>query len=174
MEWDKTTYPFEAWNTDQTLQSAMNASVNWYFQSIDKQLGADSVQKYLHKIGYGNEDLSGDFSSYWLESSLKISPIEQVELLSGLAAQSFGFSPDNINAVKNAIHVSSSSFGELYGKTGTGCVNGQDINGWLIGFVENADNTYFFATNIQANDHADGRTATEITLSVLSDMNIWK
>lgn len=174
MEWDKTTYPFEAWNTDQTLQSAMNASVNWYFQSIDKQLGADSVQKYLHKIGYGNEDLSGDFSSYWLESSLKISPIEQVELLSGLAAQSFGFSPDNINAVKNAIHVSSSSFGELYGKTGTGCVNGQDINGWLIGFAENADNTYFFATNIQANDHADGRTATEITLSVLSDMNIWK
>lgn len=59
-------------------------------------------------------------------------------------------------------------------KTGTGRVNGQDINGWLIGFVENADNTYFFATNIQREKQATGEKATEITLSILSDLNIWK
>ena len=62
----------------------MNSSVNWYFQSLDEQLGAVSVQAYLHKIGYGNEDLNSDFSSYWMEASLKISPIEQVELLTKL------------------------------------------------------------------------------------------
>lgn len=77
--WNGSAYPFEAWNRNQTLPSAMEASVNWYFQAIDEQLGASQVQKYLHEIGYGNEDLSGDFSSYWLESSLKISPIEQVD-----------------------------------------------------------------------------------------------
>ena len=31
IEWNGETYPFEAWNADQTLQSAMNSSVNWYF-----------------------------------------------------------------------------------------------------------------------------------------------
>ena len=62
----------------------------------------------------------------------------------------------------------------LYGKTGTGRVNGQDVNGWFIGFVENADNTYFFASNIQYQKHATGKKASEITLSVLSDLNIWR
>ena len=152
----------------------MSASVNWYFEYIDEQLGKTSVQEYLHNIGYGNEDLSGDFSSYWMESSLKISPIEQVELLTRLQNQDLGFAPENVNAVKDAIHISSSSFGDFYGKTGTGRVNGQDINGWFIGFIENADNTYFFATNIQNEQHATGSKAADITLSILSDLNIWK
>lgn len=174
IEWNGNSYPFEAWNRNQTLPSAMEASVNWYFQAIDEQLGVSFVQEYLQKMGYGNEDLSGDFSSYWMESSLKISPIEQVELLIQLQNQSLGFAPENVKAVKDAIHISSSSFGNLYGKTGTGRVNGQDLNGWFIGFVESTENTYFFATNIHAADYADGSTAAEITLSLLSDLSIWK
>lgn len=174
IKWNGKNYPFEVWNTDQTLQSAMGASVNWYFQTIDERLGADSIQKYLHQIGYGNENLSGNLSSYWLNSSLKISPIEQVELLVKLHNNRFGFSLENTGTVKNALHISSSAFGDLYGKTGTGRVNGQDVNGWFIGFVENADNTYFFASNIQYQKHATGKKASEITLSVLSDLNIWR
>ena len=82
------------------LQSAMNSSVNWYFQAVDEQLGASDVYSYVQEIGYGNENMSGDFSSYWMESSLEISPIEQVELLTKLQNNSFGFAPENINAVK--------------------------------------------------------------------------
>ncbi len=43
-------YPFEAWNADQTLQSAMNSSVNWYFQSVDEQLGAADVSTIFRKL----------------------------------------------------------------------------------------------------------------------------
>jgi bla regulator protein BlaR1 len=171
--WNGENYPFEAWNADQTLQSAMNSSVNWYFQTVDEQLGASDVYSYVQKIGYGNENMSGDFSSYWMESSLEISPIEQVELLTKLQNNSFGFAPENINAVKDAICLSASDAGTFYGKTGTGRVNGQDVNGWFIGYIETADNTYFFATNISADSDATGGNATEITMSILSDMNIW-
>ena len=72
--WNGESYPFEAWNADQTLQSAMASSVNWYFQSVDEQLGTASVYDYIKEIGYGNENISGDFSTYWMESSLEISP----------------------------------------------------------------------------------------------------
>ena len=171
--WNGETYPFEAWNADQTLQSAMNSSVNWYFQAVDEQLGASDVYSYVQEIGYGNENMSGDFSSYWMESSLEISPIEQVELLTKLQNNSFDFAPENINAVKDAICLSASDAGTFYGKTGTGRVNGQDVNGWFIGYIETADNTYFFATNISADSDATGGNATEITMSILSDMNIW-
>ena len=172
--WNGESYPFEAWNADQTLQSAMNSSVNWYFQTVDEQLGASDVYSYIQEIGYGNENMSGDFSTYWMESSLEISPIEQVELLTRLQDNSFGFAPENINAVKDAICLSSSDAGTFYGKTGTGRVDGQDVNGWFIGYIETVDNTYFFATNIGADSDATGGNATEITMSILSDMNIWK
>ena len=171
--WDGKNYPFDTWNTDQTLQSAMSNSVNWYFQSLNEQLGSPSVNKYIQQIKYGNENMSGDFSSYWMESSLKISPIEQVELLTMLQNNSFSFAPENINAVKDSICISSSDAGSFYGKTGTGRVNGQDVNGWFIGYIETADNTYIFATNIGADNGATGGNATEITMSILSDMNIW-
>ena len=109
-----------------------------------------------------------------MESSLKISPIEQVELLTQLQNRNLEFAPENVKAVKNAIHISSSSFGDFYGKTGTGRVNGEDVNGWFIGFVESQNNTYFFATNIQSEQRATGSKASDITLSILSDLNIWK
>ena len=172
--WNGETYPFEAWNADQTLQSAMNSSVNWYFESVDEQLGAAKISNYIEEIGYGNENISGDFSTYWMESSLKISPIEQVELLTRLQNNSLGFAPENINAVKDAICLCASDAGTFYGKTGTGRVDGQDVNGWFIGYIETVDNTYFFATNIGADSDATGGNATEITMSILSDMNIWK
>jgi bla regulator protein BlaR1 len=172
--WNGKNYPFETWNSDQTLQSAMTSSVNWYFQAIDELLASTNIHNYIQQIGYGNENVSSRLSTYWLESSLKISPVEQVKLLTKLQNNSLGFSSENINAVKDAICLSSSDAGTFYGKTGTGRVDGQDVNGWFIGYIETADNTYFFATNIGADSDATGGNATEITMSILSDMNIWK
>lgn len=170
LTWNGETYPFEAWNGNQTLQSAMQNSVNWYFQTIDERLGAASVYDYVQEIGYGNKDVSEDFPAYWLESSLKISPIEQVELLTKLYHNDFGFAPENVNAVKDSLLLSSSGAQALYGKTGTGRVDGKDISGWFVGYVETGDNTYFFATNIKADKDAAGSNAAEITLSILVDI----
>ncbi len=174
MEWNRELYPFQEWNADQTLQSAMSASVNWYFQEIDKQLGTSAIDRYIREIRYGNENTKGGLSSYWMESSLKISPIEQVELLRKLYENSLGFRTKNIDTVKDSILLSSSESGNLYGKTGTGCIDGKDVNGWFVGYVEAPDNTWFFAANIAANDDASGNSAAEITRHILSKINIWQ
>ena len=174
LPWNGERYPYDAWNADQTLQSAMASSVNWYFQSLDEKLGHARIAEYLQEIEYGNEELSDGLSSYWIGSTLKISPVEQVELLICLYHNSFGFNPENVNAVTEAIRLFSSDGITLYGKTGTGQVDGQNRNGWFIGYIETTDNTYFFATNIQAETDATGSNATEITMSILSDMNIWQ
>ena len=174
MEWNRELYPFQEWNTDQTLQSAMSASVNWYFQEIDKQLGTSAIDRYIREIRYGNENTKGGLSSYWMESSLKISPIEQVELLQKLYENNLGFGIQNVNAVKDSILLSSLETGNLYGKTGTGCIDGMDVNGWFIGYVEAPDNTWFFAANIAANGGASGSRAAEITRHILSKINIWQ
>lgn len=168
MAWDGTDYPFETWNTNQDLSSAMESSVNWYFQEIDRQLGTSVIQSYVKKIRYGNETINANRSAYWLQSSLKISPIEQVELLTHLYNNDFGFIPENVNAVKDSICLFSSEAESLYGKTGTGRVDNQDVNGWFIGYVEAYNNTYLFATNIRNHCNATGSKAAEITKSILS------
>ncbi len=40
--------------------------------------------------------MSDDFPSYWLESSLKISAVEQVELLEKFRTNRYGCTPENI------------------------------------------------------------------------------
>ncbi len=173
IEWDGVEQPYEQWNGDQNLETALNRSVNWYFQQIDQEIGLDSVQSYLNQIHYGNQDTSGGLEQYWLESTLKISPVEQVELLHSFYNNSFDFQEEHIEAVKNALQMDEKNSSVLYGKTGTGNVNGKDINGWFIGFVETETNTYFFATNIQDEDKASGSIATEITLAILKDKQIF-
>lgn len=172
LSWDGNSYPFSSWNGDQTLASAMAASVNWYFQRLDQRLGKDTIDHYLQAIGYGNENASGDITSYWLESTLKISPVEQTDLLSQLQSNAFGFAPENIAAVKNSLLLSSSSDASLYGKTGTGRINGKDVNGWFTGFVETEDNTYFFTVHLQGEDHATGSAAQNIAVTLLRDFAI--
>ena len=84
MDWNGEAYPFESWNRDQNLNSAMTNSVNWYFMNLDHRRGWDSTRQVLTSLSYGNMDFSGGPSCFWLESSLKISPLEQVKLLAGI------------------------------------------------------------------------------------------
>lgn len=173
MVWNGEDYPFDVWEANQNLNSAMQNSVNWYFQSIDSQIGLDSVKKYLHKIGYGNQTAGTDTDLYWTDDSLKISALEQIKMLEKFHDNEFDFSPENIAAVKNSILLISNNEGSFYGKTGTGRVDGQDVNGWFIGFLEKSGNVYYFATNIQGESETTGSKAAEITTSVLSDLQIW-
>lgn len=170
MKWDGQHHVYESWNSDQTLQSAMQDSVTWYFQAIDRQAGFPAIRDYIEKIGYGNQTVRGDISSYWADSSLGISPIEQIEMLQKFYYNQFGFSPENIRAVKDSIYLYSEEDSRIYGKTGTGEVDGANTLGWFIGYIEQEDHTYFFATSIQNDDLATGSIAAELTHSILSDI----
>ena len=172
--WNGEPYPFHSWEADQDLTSAIHNSVNWYFQAIDSQAGFEAVRTFLQTINYGNQNTGTNLNLYWTDFSLKISPIEQVELLQDFYQNNFHFDSKNIQAVKKALLLSTTSSGSLYGKTGTGRVNGKDVNGWFVGYIESDNNTYYFATNIQAPSNATGSQATEITETILSDFGIWK
>lgn len=171
--WDGQDYAFDSWNADQTLESAMSDSVTWYFQEIDRRLGISAIDSFIQEIGYGNETVSSSASTYWYDSSLKISPIEQVEMLEKFYNNDFGFSSGNIETVKDSIRLFSGGNGVLYGKTGTLASEGRNVCGWFIGFIEREDAPLYFAVNIQDEDSAAGAAAAELAFSVLSDMGIW-
>lgn len=166
--WDGKKQPYDTWNQDQTLTTAMRNSVNWYFQNLDHQLGNVKLYDYYRRISYGNCDLTGGMDQYWAESSLKISPIEQTQLLADLWQNKWGFQEENIKTIKNALYLSEISVGKLYGKTGTGFVDGKNTNGWFVGVLEQNGHLYCFATNLQDSTSANGSNAMKITVDILN------
>lgn len=172
MSWNGEQWPFEAWNQDQTLDSAMSNSVNWYFRSLDRKLGLSSLKSYYQKLSYGNCDLSGGIDSFWLESSLKISALEQVMVLNRLTLHEAGFDNEHWDMIKASLLVFDDGNVRIYGKTGTGMDSSgkHSTNGWFVGFVEKDSHTYPFALNIQAHDHAGGSTAADLAMDILKEV----
>ena len=169
MEWDGRSCPFAEWERDQNLTSAMHNSVNWYFQRIDAGLGTGAVRKFLKKIHYGNETVGRDLALYWTDQTLKISPVEQVELFRKLYEHMLPFSDENMDAVIDALYLGESDTGTLYGKTGTGQVDHKNVNGWFTGCLETSGNVYYFAVNIQSDEGASGSRAAEIARKILEE-----
>ena len=170
--WNGQRYEYELWNADQTLASAMKNSVTWYFQEIDRQAGLPAVKDFIQKTGYGSQGDRGDITSYWVDSTLSISPIEQIEMLKKFYYNDFGFSPEHIAAVKESILLYTNGQNSVYGKTGTGETDGKNTLGWFIGYVEQNGHPYFFATTIQNDENASGPAAADLTFSILSGQTI--
>ncbi len=171
-KWDGKHYTFPAWNHDQTLASATKESVVWYFQELATRIRTERMQTYLDKIQYGNRDISGGLTTFWLRSSLEISAREQVDMLHKLYSGNLQVSPENVEIVKKNITLSAKNNVFFMGKTGSGFQNDKWILGWFVGCVEKEGNRYFFATNIQALDGATGGKAREITKLILKDLEI--
>jgi len=174
LEWDGTLHPFDLWNQNHNLASAMQSSASWYFQGIDRQVGIEQLYSYLSQLSYGNQNISGGVMDFWAESSLLISPVEQVRLLRDLHQGNTIFEARHIDIVKDAMQLSVRDNAMLSGKTGTGLINSaRGMNGWFIGFVESNSNTFFFGTYIQGEYNAGGSTASLITLAILEHMGIF-
>ena len=166
LEWDGALNPFEQWDGDQDLDSAMANSVNWYFDRLNSE-NPQKLQMTLDKVGYGNGDMSGG-EDFWMEDSLKISAMEQVDALRKLYFNECGFEDENVQAVKDAMEISEG----LYGKTGTGMINGRETNGWFVGFAEKDGNVWIFALNMNDSDGASGTKAAETAVEILRDRGI--
>ena len=155
MKWNGKPSSIAAWNHDQTLASAMRHSVVWYFQRVATGIGEERMQRGL-----------------WLQSSLKISPREQVGLLRALFNGSLPFAAEDIAVVKRDITLSSGKGLRFMGKTGSGSDDAdRGIIGWFVGGVETPHNRWSFAVNIQGPD-ASGVRARGIAEAALKRLSI--
>lgn len=166
-------YPIDAWNMELTFKEAFQCSCVWYFKQVLEQVGNNKVEQYIHQLNYGNEDISTwdgsgmnpteDTNGFWLESSLKITPVQQVNLLSNIFDKYAIFSKHNIEIMKDILYVDSNQSYSLYGKTGTG-----NHQAWYVGFFEQDQERYYFATRLVAQDsqNVTGNKAKEITINI--------
>jgi bla regulator protein BlaR1 len=174
LPWDGTHRSIESWNHDQTLRGAFASSCVWYFQALAARIGLERYQQILPKVGYGNGDLSGGVTQFWLQSSLSISPNEQVEFLRRLHARKLPFSDTTVDVVLDIMTLSKTGPTIFRGKTGSAFDAQKNVPtlGWFIGSISKPSGDCFFATRITGGKDPSGITARKIAESILATLKI--
>lgn len=176
MAYSGTLYSVQDWNDNLTLEQAFQTSCIWYFRQVIDEVGAEELQRELVDLQYGNCDISEwdgsninplpELNGFWLASSLKISPICQVEVLKSIFEGKSSYSGEDINILKNIMAVNGEANG-IYGKTGSG----PGGRAWFVGFLEENGNRIYFAVYLEDSEQKDkvsGDMAREIAMDILA------
>lgn len=141
-------------NQDQTAMTWMSGSVKWVTEWVMPQIGANTIRHFLAVFQYGNQDFSGGLKDAWVTSSLKISAYEQLAFISKLWKGELPVSSKATEQTKKTLFIQKIGTSQLYGKTGTGCLEGPGcmrqpgkMLGNFIGILQSGTKTYAIAAN---------------------------
>ncbi len=173
MRYNGTKYWLDAWNKDVNLAEAFQFSCVWYYHQLVYSLKKVQVSDFLDKLHYGNKNISQwqgngsnklkELNGFWLSSSLKISPREQVQTLANIFEGKTFIKNKNIAILQDIMLQEHRAQGDrIYAKTGSN-IKGKS---WYVGFIKaKSGNTYFAFYVDDAKGGVSG--AKEIALQVL-------
>ena len=184
-DWSGEIFWNEDWNKDIDFSEAFRTSCVWYYRQVIDDIGKDMMQKELDKLQYGNCDISDwegrlntnnnnrALTGFWLESSLMISPKEQVEVMERIFGDNSGYSEETQNELKQVMLVSEQERTDIsiYGKTGMGKAEGIVVDAWFTGFAEGAKGKVYFCVRLGRTDgmNVSSPRAKEIAIQIVSD-----
>ncbi len=179
LSYDANKYPKQAWwpaiwlNKKHNLASAFKYSVVPIYRQLAQEIGQQRMQRYLNEFDYGNKDISSGLDDFWLNGSMKISALGQVNFLQKLYRNQFALAPNSLSLLKEVMLVKKTPTYKLYAKTGTGRVDDKSMLGWYVGFVENNKGVHFFAFNLNRDTYAETKAIRKnILLNHLKKMAI--
>jgi beta-lactamase class D len=133
-------------------------SIIWFSREITRRLGAENFAGYVSKLDYGNNDVSGNpgkgdgLTHSWVNSSLKITPVEQVDFLRKLLARKLPVSAKAYDMTSAIIPTFKAGGWTVQGKTGsTRLANDADkisdkrSLGWFVGWAKKDGQQIVFA-----------------------------
>ncbi|UVC12972.1 class D beta-lactamase [Mesorhizobium onobrychidis] len=129
-------------------------SVLWFSREITRRLGSERFAGYVSKFDYGNTDVSGTpgkndgLTRSWVNSSLKISPVEQVDFLRWLLARKLPVSGKAYAMTEAILPTFQAGGWTVQGKTGTTSLRNDADNrslGWFVGWAQKDARKIVFA-----------------------------
>lgn len=172
-KWDGKKRFLDAWNADQTLQSAFRVSCVWCYQEMARKIGTETYEKALANADYGNHQVGDDVDTFWLDRDLQISAAEHVIFIKKLLNGQLAYRKRDVDIVKSLMRQESQTPGyTLYGKTGwTGPMASV---GWYVGFLVRNDKTWVFAMNMRMTKLEQATLRKSLTVSALEALTIIK
>lgn len=184
--WSGETYWNSVWNHDIELAEAFRTSCVWYFRRVIDEIGPEAMREELDKLGYGNRDISDwegrantnddnrALTGFWIESSLKISPMEQVKVLERIFGGRLGYAESTLRHLKRIMKVPGTPGKNLvvYGKTGMGKDRDTAVDAWFAGMADTSRGPLYFCVYLgeTPGKEISSPKAREIALRLLQTM----
>jgi beta-lactamase class D len=162
VKWDGKNRAIEAWNRDQTLETAFKSSCVWFYQELARRIGTARYEAYFKKVDYGTGLPTPGLTTFWLEGDLKINAIDQVKFLKKLYRKELPFRDSSYEMLRKIMIIEKTPAYTLRAKSGWS----QQI-GWYVGYVESGKEVWFFATNMEIKRPEDVRLRQQLTLEAL-------
>jgi beta-lactamase class D len=141
---------------DPTLKFAFQHSIVPYYQELARQIGDVTMKDYLKRFHYGNTLITPELTTFWLYGDLRITLLEQIEFLHKIEQRQLGLRSETYETFMGIFQERREGSLKIYGKTGWGVQDGQDI-GWFVGFAKNYSERYLFATVMTSPEEAYGK-----------------
>lgn len=171
--WDSIARAIPSWNRDLSLKEAFQVSCVPAYQELARTIGNERMKKWIISIDYGDKDISSGIDDFWLpregKKSIKISPLEQAQLIRKLVNGELTFNQQSQNVLREIMVIETTSKGVFYGKTGSGVNLDSDKEqslGWFVGYVTGKHQNYSFACLIKG-INASGKDSRVIVESIL-------
>lgn len=145
--WDGVKRWRDTWNKDMDLAEAMRTSCVPCFQELARKTGRERMQKKIDAFAYGNRDLSAGVDTFWLGSSLLVTPREQARFLGDLWLGRLPVSPEATATVQRIVRQGGGEGWSWSGKTGS-CTFSDGkapAHGWFVGEAERDGRRVTFA-----------------------------
>lgn len=173
LTWDGIQRQFPRWNQDTNIRQAFKNSTVWFYQVLARRIGHERMNKFIQQVGYGNRQIGTpeQIDKFWLEGPLKITARQQIEFLQRLQSKDLPFSQRTLDLVQDIMIYESTPDYILRGKTGLATSVSPNF-GWFVGYLEQNNNVYFFATNIDIRNENDAPVRIEITRRSLKALGL--
>lgn len=136
---------------DHNAHEWMRDSCVWFSQALSNQLGIKRFHEYIEKFNYGNKNIKGKdpLNRSWLEDTLKITPLQQVEFLQRFLNKELSVKPEAYTYTTKVLYQQELAGGwKLYGKTGNGRLGKDKQHGWFVGWIEKKDRKIIFSYHL--------------------------
>ncbi|WP_224749572.1 penicillin-binding transpeptidase domain-containing protein [Polycladospora coralii] len=98
--WDGVEREFESWDRDHSLASAMRECAIGFYLDIARIIGKKEMQQSVSRLNCQNHYISGGVDTFCLDSSRKISALEQVAFIEMLVEEQFPIAEKHQKTVK--------------------------------------------------------------------------
>ena len=153
LPWDGAARDLEIWERDMTFQEAFRTSCVPCFQEIARDIGAERMKGYLNKLRYGKMDVQNDVDQFWLRGSSRISPIEQIDFLARLHSKKLPILTSTREKILKMMEIEQQDSYRFGGKSGL-FRDDDEIQGWFVGYLVEAQKIYYFALHAEPLDPA--------------------
>jgi len=158
-------------------------SIIWFSREITRRLGNDRFAGYVSKFGYGNADVSGTpgkndgLTRSWVNSSLEISPVEQVDFLRRLLAHKLPVSDKAFTITQAIIPTFKAGGWTVQGKTGSTRLGSEAEKvrakrslGWFVGWAQKDNRRIVFARLVVDTKRTDIPKGLKTRAALLKDL----